>query len=383
MGDLGAVRRHKDGRTYLDFGRGRRVWSLPVGDSRLAFDDRLARRALERVRDAISRGKTLDEAIADLLPAHAPQNLVRTRLERWLDVKRAEVRAGDRSPTYLRTLEHYAKDGGVLSWWDHLSIHEVSYAALEDWGLWLGERGLSPKSRKNVLGVFRSFLGWLYRRGDIRELPREIPWPKVPEHQPQVLSLEAQRRVLDAIPAERRGIFLCMALLALRNGEARALDARDHSDGHLMVGKAMKGPARDAPIRGPKNGRWRRLPVPDDLAAWIAEHVPAKARLEGRPLFVHPGTGERWAPTAMKTEWHAACDRVGIPRCKLYEGARHSAATEWKRRGADDRTIQTILGHSDGRSVERYARMADGAVVEVLRPLPASAQVARGADDDS
>ena len=45
----------------------------------------------------------------------------------------------------------------------------------------------------------------------------------------------------------------------------------------------------------------------------------------------------------------------------------HNAATEWKRQGADDRTIQTILGHVDRRSVERYARLADSAVVDVLR----------------
>jgi site-specific recombinase XerD len=37
-----------------------------------------------------------------------------------------------------------------------------------------------------------------------------------------------------------------------------------------------------------------------------------------------------------------------------------------KRRGADDRTIQAILGHTDRRSVERYARLADQAVIEVL-----------------
>ena len=36
----------------------------------------------------------------------------------------------------------------------------------------------------------------------------------------------------------------------------------------------------------------------------------------------------------------------------------------WKRQGAPDRAIQAISGHTDGRSVERYARLADQAVVE-------------------
>jgi integrase len=81
----------------------------------------------------------------------------------------------------------------------------------------------------------------------------------------------------------------------------------------------------------------------------------------------------------MRREWHDARERAGVPYCKLYEGARHSAATEWKRQGADDRVIQSILGHADKRSVERYARLADGAVLEVLR----GAEKVRGANDGS
>jgi integrase len=156
--------------------------------------------------------------------------------------------------------------------------------------------------------------------------------------------------------------------MGLRNGEARALNVRDYADGELMIRSAVKGPRRDAPIRGPKNGRWRKLPVPTELTDWIGRTVPAANGLENRPLFIHPGTGKRWAPTAMRREWHDACKRAGVPHVKLYEGARHSAATEWKRQGADDRTIQAILGHTDGRSVARYARLADQAVIEVLRP---------------
>ena len=367
MTELGAVRKHKDGRVYLDFGRGRRLWSLHVGDTKLAFDDRLARRTLERIRGLLSDGHTLDEALAMFLPTNAPQNLVLARFERWLEVKQAEADAGGLSPTYIKTLRHYAKPEGVLSWWQGQSIHGVSYGALEDWMLWLGKRGLAPKSRKNMLGVFVAFLRWLHRRGDIREMPREIPWPRAPEHRPTVLPADAQDQVLEEIPEERRGIFLAMARLGLRNGEARALDASDFDGEYVTVGWAMKGAKRNAERRAPKNGRWRRLPVPDDLRAWIAGHVPKAARLEARPLFVHPNTGERWAPTAMSREWHEARERAGVPYCKLYEGARHSAATEWKRQGADDRVIQSILGHADKRSVERYARLADGAVLKVLR----------------
>src|SRR5688572_11786786 len=82
-----------------------------------------------------------------------------------------------------------------------------SYAALEDWSHWLADGGLSPKTRWNILAPFRSFLGWLYRRDEIRELPREYPWPKPPERTPAPASARTQDEILDAISEYRRGLL--------------------------------------------------------------------------------------------------------------------------------------------------------------------------------
>jgi hypothetical protein len=134
--------------------------------------------------DPLAQGATVDEAMSIFLPSGHAINLVLARAEHWLVVKQREAEAGDRSPTYVRELERYLAPGGHFSWWAGRSIQEVSYAALEDWSHWLADRGLSPKTRWNILAAFRSFLGWLYRREEIRELPREYPWPKPPERTP-------------------------------------------------------------------------------------------------------------------------------------------------------------------------------------------------------
>ena len=70
----------------------------------------------------------------------------------------------------------------------------------------------------------------------------------------------------------------------------------------------------------------------------------------------------------MKHTWHVACDAAGLPRQGAYDGTRHSRATEWKRQGVDNETIGKILGHRDRRSTERYARLADQAVLDMVRP---------------
>jgi integrase len=353
----------------VDFGHGRRIWSLPVGSTRLPLTEELACRVLELVRAEVSRGKDLADALAQFQPATAAPNRCETKLEKWLEAKRREVKAGDRSPTYLRELERYAKDDGHFAFWHGRSIHEAGdYAALEDWSAWLADRGLGPKSRHNVMAAWRSFLGWLYRRSELRELPRDFPWPKVPEHAPARLSARSQRAVLDAIPIEARGVFLAMALLGVRPGEAVVLRPADVADGWLTVAHARKGSRLDAPVRGTKSGSVRRLPVPAELAEWIAAHGPSREeQIAGAVLFRNPRSGAAWEHSGLWRTWRAACTVAGV-RIAMYNGTKHTRATHWKSLGIDDATVAKLLGHARGsKSTKQYAQVADQAVVEALK----------------
>ena len=57
---------------------------------------------------------------------------------------------------------------------------------------------------------------------------------------------------------------------------------------------------------------------------------------------------------------------VGM-RAKLYEGTKHSRATDLLLKGVPERVLQALLSHRDVRSTRRYARL-DSALVEVMRP---------------
>ena len=335
---------------------------------------------LEAVRHEVARGATLDDAIARFLPYNAPQNLIAAKLERWLEVKRAEAEAGDRSPTYLRELERYAKDEGHFAFWSGLGIHAITYATLEDWSLWLARRGIGAKTRSNVMGAFHSFASWLVRRGDLAELPRQWPWPKVPEPTPRVLTAASQEAVLEAIPTRDRGIFLAMGLMGIRPGEAVALDLADYAQGWIVVARARKGARLGAPVRGTKSGKVKRLPVPSELVEWIETHVPAEARLQREPLFANPRTGGRWTPSSLRRTWSAALEAVGAPWISLYEGTKHTMATDAIRRRVPERSLQAYLGHADAASTRRYARLADQALLEVIRP-PQAARGLRAASE--
>ena len=55
---------------------------------------------------------------------------------------------------------------------------------------------------------------------------------------------------------------------------------------------------------------------------------------------------------------------------KMYEGTKHSFATDAVARGVPKEVVQKYLGHADPRSTDRYARLANTALLAVLPPAP-------------
>ena len=317
-------------------------------------------------------GETIERALAPYLARVSPETLVSAKMALWLDGRQADVRAGDLSPTYLRELMRYARAGGEFSFWDGRPIYGIETGDLIDWNRWLAKRGLSPKTRHNVLGAFRTFLRWLLMRGDLEAVPR-FPEVRVPEYAPTILTLEQQDLVLDQIPWERRGAFLAAARLGLRPGEIRALDLDDYQEGRLRVARAIQGPNSKAPTGPTKTRSATWIPVFDDeLRAWIEwrlRYVAAEDRLRGRvALFPNPSARnreQRWISNAVREEWKRAAERVGL-RVKMYEGTKHTLATNLLERGATMDVVQALLRHRDRRSTERYAKLDIGAAVRAL-----------------
>ena len=222
--------------TFWVEGRRYRLASIPTaGLERKSFsseEDALG--WLAQIRGEYrTRGDQM-QALAPYLGRSAPENQIGTWLGRWLEMQRDRCAAGDLSPGYLRELERWVRPGSHLAYWAEWATWEPRYGDLEDWSRALAKRGLSAKTRRNVLGAFRVFLRWLSRRGDLQRLP-EFPSIQVDEHAPTIISQRTQDAILEAIPWDRRGAFLALARLLLRPGEVRAMHVEDYRDGWLMV----------------------------------------------------------------------------------------------------------------------------------------------------
>jgi site-specific recombinase XerD len=374
---LGQVRCRRGGdgelRWYLDFGRRGKLYSARG----TRFKDRaMAEHFLASIRVQVAEGLDAERAIERLMPEASRAHRVERWAERWLEIMRTRTAMGERSPNYLRELERWAKPNGHFAWWRGKSVYEIRAGALEDWSHWLAKRGVAAKTRRNVLGGFRAFVGWLRRRELIDVVP-SFPEVPVDEYAPTLISASVQRQILAEIPWERRGAFLA-ARLGVRPGEIRAADVTDYrvveSVPGLTISRALKGPNSNAPTWGTKGRNAAWIPVDEELQRWIEwrlVRVSKEEMLRERiPLFPNPtarNLGRRWIANTLREEWNRAAEKVGV-RVRMYEGTKHSSATAWLAQGSSLQMIQRMLRHADSRSTERYAKLGDLALVDVIRP---------------
>lgn len=385
MATLGTVRRRvrKSGETYyyLDFRPHGRVWQIPtdVGQVTLTSPD-IANRLLEQIRGRVAGGEQL-EAVLDSFRRSSRSHVLR-RADDWLKAKDAEARAGRKTARSIEEIRSHIRNH--WTYWESVSVHEIrTKGQLDDWATHLLERkNLAPSTARNVLALFRSFLRWLEDRGEIRHRLPRFPSVAVPERAPKLLSYEQQDQVLDEIAEDRRGIFLAMADLALRPGEARAMRASDFNreTRTVTVQRAAQDDGSHAKVGSTKTGRVRTLPVTDRLAAWIEAHE-SRDRI-GALLFPGPG-GAMQTHTSLQRAWARACLAAGVPSVPLREGTRHSTATAMRRGAIPLDVIQRMLGHSNVQNTERYARWHDAALVQAMtRPVARVSPAKRRVEKD-
>jgi len=364
-------------------GKGWRIDVRPYGylygiAGRGFADQEIALGLLNVIRIEIAEGASREAAVAPYLRSHSAVNRIANRYARWVEVKEAEADVGDLSPRTVQEYRRYARRGGEVEWWEEQSVFEITTARLKAWNLALAKRGLSPATRKHVLGAFRTFMSWL-REEDPRRFAiiPEFPTIRVPEHEPVILTPKAQEAILGTFTEVNEWLSHALAgRCGLRSGEVRALAPGDYrgrdEDGvpWLSITKAMQTLSWDGEPGPTKNKRNRTLPIPADLADAIESLWPASARLaadKGTPMLVNSRTNRRWSHWALRASWLRGCESAGAPPVPLYEGTKHSGATDMLARTKDRAAVRDYLGHTDARSTDKYAKVTSGALVDIAK----------------
>jgi site-specific recombinase XerD len=237
-------------------------------------------------------------------------------------------------------------------------------------------RGMAPKRAQYMGTALRSFLRFLFLRGETgSDLSLAVPTVRqwrlstVPRHLPAP-DVERLLRACDRSSATGRrdhAILLLLARLGLRASEIIALELGDLNwrSGEIVV--RGKGLVCD------------RLPLLPDVGEALALYLE-KVRPAGssRRVFLcrrapHRGFAH---PSTVSTIVARALVRAGLtPAVRGAHLLRHSLATAMVRRGASLTEIGQVLRHRSPNTTEIYAKLDFDALRDVAMPWP----TARGA----
>jgi len=337
-------------------------------------DRRNAQAVLDSIRTRAMRDP-VDVVVEEFRAPRRAEHTVEQWARRFLEDFRSRVERYDRSTNTLAEYERWATDH-----WKPLyerTVFELDRSHIHEYAATLATRGLHVNTIAKVLGGLHRLLTFVHERTPNRLgfVVPDFPRSSRLRHHPRIVALEVQDRILAAVPAERRGIFLALRL-GLRPGEARALDVADYDFTRrlLDVKHAMQGQGHSS-CRGPTKEQTRRIVEADaELHAWIAKYVQPAMRLEGSPLFRHPcarrrmGSTDRWTMSSLEYEWRRACETAGIAGLRLYEGTKHTSASAAVRAGVSLYAVQRALGHRDARSTELYAQLEPVVPAAIFRP---------------
>ncbi len=260
---------------------------------------------------------------------------------------------------YLTRLADYAGD--------EIRIVDIDAELIRKWRLWLNRLGTNnsdelQKSTSNYhLIALRSFLKFCAKR-DIPAMPADkIELAKTKRKQVSFLTPEELQRLfeqpeLDKINGLRdRAILELLFSSGLRVSELVGLD-KDHIN--------LK--RREFMVRG-KGQKDRPIFISPQAADWVMAYITER-KDSTKPLFVRYSgtkkvdlTGNYHRLTARSIQRMVAryALMAGITKQVSPHTLRHSFATDLLMNGADLRSVQAMLGHSNIATTQIYTHVTD------------------------
>lgn len=222
---------------------------------------------------------------------------------------------------------------------------------------------LKKKTQNYYLIAIRSFLKYLRKRGVESYAPEKIELAKVAERTIDLLNTQDLHRLLSAPDGSSTKELRDKAILELFFSTGLRLSEL------CALGRDIDLSRDEISVRG-KGEKVRVVFVSDDAKKAIAEYLKKRTDMDDA-LFVteggrvHTNGSIRLTPRSIErmVKYYAA--KAGIMDKVTPHILRHSFATDLLYNGADIRSVQMMLGHSNISTTQIYTHITDSQLKEV------------------
>ena len=217
------------------------------------------------------------------------------------------------------------------------------------------ENPLSPRTLSRILSSLRSVMEFLQLSGVRQDNPlHRMDMPRITQSLPEVMNLDEIEALLDAIPLDTnlgkrdRTLFELIYSCGLRVSEAVDMEMTQIFLEEGMIQVFGKG----------RKERW--VPLGGEAEYWLRLYLK-----DVRPRLLKPGVqtnkvflnnrGKGLSRKGMWKNFKTIADNAGVTG-KIHT-LRHSFATHLLQGGADLRSVQEMLGHSDISTTQIYTHL--------------------------
>lgn len=235
------------------------------------------------------------------------------------------------------------------------ALDEVTWADVSAFKAWLVTQGLAPGTVNRHLATLRALYNRALRSGIYTGTnPASAPGMLPEHHREQFLTLEQDKRVIDALrndqnPAAATALGLLMVTGA-RKSEVTKAEWRhvDFDRAELIVPRS-------------KNGSPRRIPL---APAAIGLLRLQRRRCREDEQFVFPGTVAGRPIEDLRRIWARTKEAAKLPPDLRIHDLRHSMASRLANAGTPLNEIGAILGHRVLATTQRYAHFQPQRLIE-------------------
>lgn len=183
-----------------------------------------------------------------------------------------------------------------------------------------------------------------------------IDRPRKEKYLPEVLSEEEIVQILNATDnLKHKAIFMTIYSAGLRVSELTHLKIKDIDSNRMQI--------RVEQAKGKKD-RYTLLghTTLEVLRKYVKEYKPKEWLFEG-------AKGEQYSTSSIQANLKIAVKKAGIKKRITVHTLRHSFATHLLEAGTDIRYIQSLLGHSSGKTTEIYTHITTRGFEQIKSPL--------------